>query len=446
MLQSSLYCSSEDWVFSYDGHYWYESDFYRFFPKHEWKGIVGEGEKNNIIDAFLKQNVAAKLAVDLGLNFSFDVAKKVDARYKMLLVNEYYMRHFLGSLIPYSSLVFCDKHLKNEVFSKHILLSFDSDQKRDSIISLAVSIKDSIRAGSSFSEFAIKYSDDPSVGVNGGSLGWVQVGQTVPSFQTGLFSLCLGCVDVVETDFGVHVIGVDSVRSSHYKYMEKNVYDDFVFRFSSAYIEESLKDVAAAHDTLLIADANVVFDDASLLGVVELLDDELIKKGGKRKDVSVLEVLKSYPKVLAMYNSEYIGGAWFANKIESTLHRGAFYATLSEIKKDFTMILLRDIAYKKAVGLGLQNNFSFLSQYRPVKLGVYEKAYMSWLVDGVENPTPEEIENYFMKNKKHTDLKKSYDSIEAILLQQKQKNVKSLYEKSIEAREKIEINRVWLDG
>ena len=59
-------------------------------------------------------------------------------------------------------------------------------------------------------------------------------------------------------------------------------------------------------------------DDASLLGVVELLDDELIKKGGKRKDVSVLEVLKSYPKVLAMYNSEYIGGAWFANKIEST--------------------------------------------------------------------------------------------------------------------------------
>ena len=110
------------------------------------------------------------------------------------------------------------------------------------------------------------------------------------------------------------------------------------------------------------------------------------------------------------------------------------------------MILLRDIAYKKAVGLGLQNNFSFLSQYRPVKLGVYEKAYMSWLVDGVENPTPEEIENYFMKNKKHTDLKKSYDSIEAILLQQKQKNVKSLYEKSIEAREKIEINRVWLDG
>ena len=71
---------------------------------------------------------------------------------------------------------------------------------------------------------------------------------------------------------------------------------------------------------------------------------------------------------------------------------------------------------------------------------------MSWLVDGVENPTPEEIENYFMKNKKHADLKKSYDSIEAILLQQKQKNVKSLYEKSIEAREKIEINRVWLDG
>ena len=26
---------------------------------------------------------------------------------------------------------------------------------------------------------------------------------------------------------------------------------------------------------------------------------------------------------------------------------------------------------------------------------------MSWLVGGVENPTPEEIEKYFMENKKH---------------------------------------------
>ena len=34
----------------------------------------------------------------------------------MLLVNEYYMRHFLGSLIPPSALFFCEQQLKKEVW------------------------------------------------------------------------------------------------------------------------------------------------------------------------------------------------------------------------------------------------------------------------------------------------------------------------------------------
>ena len=39
---------------------------------------------------------------------------------------------------------------------------------------------------------AQKYSDDPSVEKNSGSLGWVQWGATVPEFQLAAFALEVG--------------------------------------------------------------------------------------------------------------------------------------------------------------------------------------------------------------------------------------------------------------
>ena len=444
LFVSFLFCSNS-WVAEYDGHVWYESDFYRFYPEHDWNTVGDKDKKNSILTAFLKQNVAAQQALSLGLNYSFDVDKKIVARHKMLLVNEYYMRHFLGSLIPYSSLVFCGEHLKNEVYAKHILFPLSEGVNKDSLYSVASSVKDSVLMGFKFSDLALKHSSDPSVGVNDGSLGWVQIGKTVPSFQTALFSLCVGCLGVVETDFGVHVVGVDSVRSSHYNNMDKNLYDDYVFRFASAYIEESLKEAAALHDTLLLKNENIVFNDRALLGLVSLLDDELLKKGGKRNDVNLSDILKSYQKVLVSYKGDLLSGAWFANKIETTLHRSAFYSSLDEIKNDFKMILLRDIVYNKALGLGLQNNYSFNSQYLPVKLGVYEKAYVGWLVESVNPPTQDEVEAYYTQNNKGASLQKQYKSIETILLQQKQKDIKLLYEESIKNRENIKINVEWFN-
>ena len=107
------------------------------------------------------------------------------------------------------------------------------------------------------------------------------------------------------------------------------------------------------------------------------------------------------------------------------------------------MILLRDIVYKKAENLKLNESFSFNSQYTVVMLGLYEKAYMKWLADNVVMPTKQEIEVYHKENKSEKDLNLAYKSIETILLQKKQKEAKSLYEKSIEDRENILINTEW---
>jgi len=441
---SFLFCSNV-WVAEYNGHRWYESDFFKFIPKHEWAAVSDINQKTTIFTSFLKQHVAAHNALELGLGYSFDVDKKLQARYKMLLVNEYYMRHFLGSLIPYSAITFCKENLKKEVFAKHILLPFGSENQKDSVLNLSLEIKDSILAGYPFSGFALNYSADPSVGVNDGNLGWVQIGRTVPEFQNSLFSLCLGCVDVVETEFGYHVVGVDSLRASVYAEMDNMLYEDFVFRFSSAYIKDDLRLAAASQDTMLIDGANIIFNDDALLVLLEGLELSLKLNSGKRSNVDILSNIKESPGILVSYDSNLLSGAWFANKIENTLHRPSFYSSLKEIKDDFLMILLRDIVYNKALSLGLNKNFSFLSQYEPVKIGLYEKAFYKWLSDNVVSPTKEEVSFYFKENYEGGSLDEAYKSIETILVQQKQKNSKLLYETSIKNRDDIRINEGWFN-
>ena len=45
LFVSFLFCSNS-WVAEHDGHVWYESDFYRFYPEHDWSVIDDKDTKN----------------------------------------------------------------------------------------------------------------------------------------------------------------------------------------------------------------------------------------------------------------------------------------------------------------------------------------------------------------------------------------------------------------
>ena len=437
-----------DWVAKVGTLTLFEKDFYTFFPKNEWRDIKDVEQKERVFFGFLKQSIAAYNAESLGLQYRPGVVNKLDARFNMLLVNEYYMRHFLGTLIPHSSLMFCKQNLKKELFVKHILLKTNKEnpQQNKDVSFFSQQIKDSLLLGSSFESLAVRHSEDPGVVQNRGALGWVSLGQTVPVFQDAIFGLCLGCVDVVQTEFGFHVIKVDSIRNSKYFGLDVNLYDDYAFRFSTAYISSPLKELAAEHDTLLIKTNKVQFRQGALLEIIDLIEKEKVFVGGGRKNVDVLKILENYQKIVVSYNGNLLSGAWFAHKIKTSLHQNVFYSSLEEIKREFYTIILRDIAFRRAVELGLDQGFSFVSQYINIRSSVLEKAYLNFLIESVVPPTPKEVEAYFVENnKKQQSLDVAYNSIKTILLQQKQKQAKQRFLESIDSLENILINKGWLD-
>ena len=79
-----------------------------------------------------------------------------------------------------------------------------------------------VKAGGDFAALAKKYSEDPGSAQNGGSLGWVERGRTVPEFENAAFSLPKGGTsNLVQSSYGFHIIHVDDKQAAHMKTLDE---------------------------------------------------------------------------------------------------------------------------------------------------------------------------------------------------------------------------------
>ncbi len=110
--------------------------------------------------------------------------------------------------------------------TRHILLSTSGDKGDDEQLEKANSLVEQLRNGGDFAALAQEHSDDPGSAANGGSLGEVEKGAMVPEFEKATFAAEIGAItDPVKTQFGYHIIQVESVNATQAKDLAQMKFD-----------------------------------------------------------------------------------------------------------------------------------------------------------------------------------------------------------------------------
>ena len=103
---------------------------------------------------------------------------------------------------------------------RHILLMTQgkSDSEKKPILAKAQQLLNQVKAGGDFADLAKKNSQDPGSATQGGDLGFIVRGQTVPEFEKFAFSAKVnGVSDVVTTQYGYHIIQVTEKEQARVK-------------------------------------------------------------------------------------------------------------------------------------------------------------------------------------------------------------------------------------
>lgn len=111
--------------------------------------------------------------------------------------------------------------MPEQVRVRHILVKVPSGADAKTVAAAqakAEGILQQLQHGANFAELAKKYSDDPGSKTEGGELGFIQHGTTVPEFDKTAFSLAPGQLSgVIRTQFGFHVMQVEEKQPAHVK-------------------------------------------------------------------------------------------------------------------------------------------------------------------------------------------------------------------------------------
>ena len=100
-----------------------------------------------------------------------------------------------------------------QTHARHILIKLSEITSENEGRQKLIGIKERLENGIKFEDMAKQYSEDPSA-TNGGDLGWINPGDTVPEFEKTMKQLNINQIsDPIKTPFGWHLIQVLEKRS-----------------------------------------------------------------------------------------------------------------------------------------------------------------------------------------------------------------------------------------
>jgi peptidyl-prolyl cis-trans isomerase SurA len=204
-----------------DGRNVTAGEFTRMYLK---SADIGKSPGN--IDDYLQQFIVFKLKVADAIHEGIDTTKAFHNElngYRNQLAQNY----LTDTQVKEKLLQKTYQRSLTEINTWHILVSCPEDTKPEDTLKAwqkASAIRERIINGESFEQVARGTSDDPSVKVNGGNLGYITVFQMIMPFEDAAYSLRKGAISQpVRTPYGYHIIKVADKRASKGKILVAHI-------------------------------------------------------------------------------------------------------------------------------------------------------------------------------------------------------------------------------
>ncbi len=200
-------------LFTLDNEPYYSQEFLTVYKKNLQLVTDSKSDLESYLKLFIDYKLKVKEAKSLGLD-TLQKFKNELKQYKNNLVLPYLKdKEVTNKLIKEAY-----DRLKKEVNVSHILIFLKPEAiPNDTLIAYntLIEARNLILEGNDFAEIAKKYSKDPTVEQNGGSIGYFTALQMVYPFENMAFETPVNEVSMpFRTKFGFHILKVNAIRES----------------------------------------------------------------------------------------------------------------------------------------------------------------------------------------------------------------------------------------
>lgn len=201
-------------LFSIEGEDVYNAEFIRVFEKN--KDILVDEEQKDFkeyFDLFVNFKLKLRQARDMGLDTSGTYIEELQ-KYREQLIQPYLQNPEASERLIKEAY----ERSIEEVRASHILIKLEENaQPKDTLDAYRriIEARKDILAGTSFDSVARIYSEDPSVQMNNGDLGYFSAFSMVYPFENAAYNTKVGEVSKpFRTQFGYHILKVNDKRKS----------------------------------------------------------------------------------------------------------------------------------------------------------------------------------------------------------------------------------------
>ena len=204
--------------------------------------------------------------------------------------------------------------------ASHILIAAPKDASeadRAKAKAKAEDVLKKVRANpADFAKLAKQYSDDPGSAANGGDLDFMGKGATVPPFEAALFSQKQNEIgDLVQTDFGYHIIEVTGIKPAQTRSFE-SVKPEIDAEIGKQLAQKKFTDAAESFANGVYEQGDTLAPTAQKLGLTVMTADDVTRVPSSKLDPN--SPLSNAKLLTALFSADSIKNHHNSEAIETT--------------------------------------------------------------------------------------------------------------------------------